>query len=43
MSFDDLLDRYGREVSSKKKGARPEIIRLERIRRDRLGSVALGI
>ncbi|GFE51571.1 integrase [Roseobacter cerasinus] len=40
--FGDILDRYGREKSSKKKGARPEIIRIERIRRDRLAKVALG-
>jgi len=40
--FSELLDRYAREVSSQKKGARPEIIRLERIGRDSIGSIALG-
>lgn len=40
--FGDILDRYGREVSSQKRGARPEIIRIERLRRDKLARVALG-
>lgn len=42
MSFGDLLDKYGREVSAKKRGARPEIIRIERLRRDKLAKVAIG-
>lgn len=42
LSFGDLLDRYGREVSAKKRGARPEIIRIERLRRDKLARAAIG-
>lgn len=42
LPFGDLLDKYGREVSSQKRGARPEIIRIERIRRDKLAKVAVG-
>ena len=42
MPFGDLLDRYGREVSQFKGGARSEIIRIERIRRDRITRCALG-
>ena len=42
MAFGDLLDRYGREVSAHKGGARVEIIRIERLRRDKIARVALG-
>lgn len=42
MLFGDLLDRYAREVSTKKRGARPEIIRIDRIRRDKIAKRALG-
>lgn len=40
--FGDLLDRYAREVSPGKKGARWEIIRLERLQRDPLAKVQLA-
>lgn len=36
------MDRYAREVSVKKRGARPEIIRIERIKRDKLAAVPMG-
>jgi integrase len=37
-----VFDRYGREVSNKKKGARWEIIRLERLKRDKIANIQLG-
>lgn len=40
--FRDILDRYAHEVSSQKKGWRPEIIRLKRIAKDKIGQKALG-
>ena len=42
MLFGDLLDRYAREVSTHKKGARWEIVRIERMKRDPVALVALG-
>lgn len=42
MSFGDLLDKYGREVSALKRGSRVEIVRIERLKRDKIASVALG-
>lgn len=42
MPFGDLLDRYGREVSSKKRGGREEIVRIERLRRDKIAKVSIG-
>ena len=42
MAFRDVLDRYAREVSPAKKGARWEIIRLEKIGRDPIGGVSIG-
>ncbi len=40
-TFGELLDRYGREVSTHKKGARWEIIRIEKIKRDKLAAIQL--
>ena len=40
--FRDVMDRYAREVSNMKREARVEIIRIERIGRDKIGRVALG-
>ncbi|WP_146589920.1 tyrosine-type recombinase/integrase [Puniceibacterium confluentis] len=40
--FGEVMDRYAREVSSTKRGARWEIIRLEKMRRDRIASVQVG-
>jgi len=42
MTFAELLDRYGREVSAKKDGARWEILRIERMRHESLGRIKLG-
>lgn len=42
LPFGDLLDRYGREVSAKKRGARSEIIRIERLRRDKIAKRPIG-
>jgi len=42
MSFGDLLDRYARERSMAKRGARWEVIRIEKLRRDPLAAIALG-
>lgn len=42
MSFGDLLDKYAREVSIGKRGVRSEVIRVERLRRDRIASRAIG-
>lgn len=41
-SFGDMLDRYAREVSTRKKGARWEIIRIEKIRRDKIARIGMG-
>jgi integrase len=38
-----VLDRYGREVTPKKRGARSELLRLGRISRDTLGDVRLPV
>lgn len=40
--FGELLSRYAREVSAGKKGARWEIIRLEKLQRDSLANVSLA-
>lgn len=40
--FGDLLDRYGKEVSSHKKGWRSEIVRIDRIRREPIAQIAIG-
>jgi len=40
--FRDVLDRYAREVSPTKRGARWEQIRLEKIGRGRIGSLPIG-
>ncbi len=42
MTFGDLLDRYGREVSAQKRGARWEILRITRMQADPLGRIKLG-
>lgn len=42
MSFGDLLSRYGREVSVKKRGHRAEAVRIERIRRDELAAISVA-
>lgn len=42
LSFSDVLDRYGREVSSKKRGVRWEINRIERMRKGALGLKPIG-
>jgi hypothetical protein len=41
-TFGDLLDRYGREVSAGKKGARWEQVRIGLLKRDRLAQVPLS-
>lgn len=41
-TFGDLLDRYGREVSAGKKGARWEQVRIALLKRDRLAQVRLS-
>lgn len=41
MTFGDLMDRYAREVSSKKRGAREEIVRIERLKRLSIAKVKL--
>lgn len=40
--FGDVLDRYAREVSPGKRGHRWEVIRLEKLGRDRLADIAMG-
>ncbi len=42
LTFGEVLDRYAREVSAKKRGGRPEIIRIERIKRDKISKIALS-
>lgn len=42
MPFRDVLDRYAREVSPKKRGHRWEVIRLEKIGKDPLCSIRVG-
>lgn len=42
MPLGDLFERYAREVSPRKRGARWEILRLEKLARDALGAVRLG-
>ncbi|WP_254436890.1 tyrosine-type recombinase/integrase [Ruegeria arenilitoris] len=42
MTIGDLFDRYAREVSPKKRGARWETIRLEKLGRDRIARLQLG-
>lgn len=42
IAFGDLLDRYAREVSGGKRGARWEIIRIEKLRRDSLAEIKLA-
>lgn len=42
MPLGDLFDRYAREVSPAKRGARWEMLRLEKLGRDRLAGVRLG-
>lgn len=41
-TFGDLLGRYAREVSAKKRGERWEVIRIARLRRDRIATVRLA-
>lgn len=41
-TFGDAMDRYAREVSPKKGGARWEIIRLEKLGRDKVAKVAMS-
>lgn len=41
LTFGALLERYGREVSARKKGARWEIVRLQALGRDRIALVKL--
>lgn len=41
-SFGDMLDRYAREVSAKKRGGRWEEIRIERLRRDDIAKINLA-
>jgi len=41
-TFGEAMDRYAREVSPKKKGARWEIIRLEKLQRDPVAKVRMG-
>ncbi|OGT57501.1 MAG: hypothetical protein A3E01_08155 [Gammaproteobacteria bacterium RIFCSPHIGHO2_12_FULL_63_22] len=41
LTFGDVLKRYAREVSAKKKGARWEAVRLEAVGRDRIAAVKL--
>lgn len=40
-TFSDVLDRYAREVSPSKRGHRWEVIRLEKLRRDRIADKAM--
>ncbi len=40
--FGDVLDRYAREVSPAKKGHRWEVVRLEKIQRDKIACISLG-
>ena len=42
MRLGDLFDRYAREVSPGKRGHRWEVIRLEKLGRDRIASISLG-
>lgn len=42
MAFGALMDRYAREVSSGKRGARWEIIRLEKLQRDQISEIKLA-
>lgn len=42
MTLGEVMDRYGREVSAKKRGAREEIVRIERIKRDKLAGVRIS-
>lgn len=41
-TFGEMLDRYAREVPSQKRGARWEIFRIEKIRRDDLARKRMG-
>lgn len=41
-TFSEALDRYAREVSPSKRGARWEIIRIEKLRRDKLADMKLS-
>lgn len=41
-TFGAVMERYAREVSPGKRGARWEIVRLERFRRDRIAEIAVG-
>ena len=41
MALGDLFERYGREVSPRKRGKITEIIRLEKLRRDRIAGIRL--
>jgi len=41
-TFGDLLDRYGKEVSSTKRGSRWELIRIEKLKRDPIANVKLA-
>ncbi len=41
-TFGDLIDRYIKEVTVTKRGARPEKLRLERLKRDKLSQVKLA-
>ena len=41
-TFGELLDRYAREVSPSKRGARWEVLRLAKIGRDKIAKVRLG-
>ncbi|MBT8169819.1 tyrosine-type recombinase/integrase [Falsiruegeria litorea] len=38
----DVFDRYAREVSPKKKGGRWEVIRLEKLQKDKIAKIQLG-
>lgn len=41
-SFRELLDRYAREASPKKRGARWEILRLEKLGKDKIGDIKVS-
>lgn len=41
-TFGDMLDRYAREVSASKRGARWEIVRIERMRKDKVAAKKLA-
>lgn len=41
-TFADLIDRYMKEVTSTKRGERPERLRLERLKRDKIAQVKLS-